>query len=648
MPPLRRLRCVWPGGISIDVQVREEQLAPTGPTFSPTPIVVEAEPAQVPTGVTPPLAWEEDPAGFFEPLRLREDTDYFLELQLPGPKALAAKRMEVCRSGGQPWPFRNAHVNNVVKLLPAKTWQDIVDGSRPMTRLFATANFGSFVGVVDLSLDAGGALRAEVASRKIEYFHDFKTLLTEVAEETVDLLLQVGSVANLRFATSGADQARPAVILFHVRRLMDADRLPAAVEDIVAEPHSQLVVEDELRQPAVASSVDLTGLAARGAQLPFIKGGPLAGLFHGWTPELLPVRFKRDSVDTPENRYVLDFLEGFAVLLRDLHRRVEAAANVSAAREVGRWVDAVEEWLAAPIWRDVGPLHGFPGNSQVLIRRSSYREVLQADLTLRDGLALPWERMEEMADTLGEIRPIFELYEYWCFFALRAGLRHLCGPEQPIVGDFYVERNHGLALDIRRGKPSRLRFKYTGGNTVVAVDLFYNRLFRRPTSGTYANASYSTSFQPDYSLHLTRTGVNHWLHFDAKYRLDLAEWEKELAESDVSVLEDELTEGQTSAEDHALYKKADLYKVHAYRDALLGSRGAYVLFPAAGGKTVFVRHSDAVYRAANEIPSVGAFPLRPGSAAQQVTTLTDFLRRVLDAVADSGRSYEGEAGFVTG
>lgn len=69
------------------------------------------------------------------------------------------------------------------------------------------------------------------------------------------------------------------------------------------------------------------------------------------------------------------------------------------------------------------------------------------------------------------------------------------------------------------------------------------RVFRRPqaSNATYADASDSTQCRPDYSIRLEAGASVHWLHFDAKYRLNLAARLKQLEADDVEDIEDELT-----------------------------------------------------------------------------------------------------------
>lgn len=337
-------------------------------------------------------------------------------------------------------------------------------------------------------------------------------------------------------------------------------------------------------------------------------------------------------------------LEDLVALFDRLEPVVARERKAASLRELAAWRDRLDDLLADPVWRDVGPLRHIPFNSQVLLRRDAYRQVAQADLLIQYGLVLPWDRAQEIADEVGDIRPIFELYEYSCFFALRRILRSMCGPEEQQLEGFYLRREDRLHVDLRRGRRSRLMFSTEVEGEPVRVELFYNRSFTKPGDDkAYVDASYSTTFRPDFSVLASSGGSRHWLHFDAKYRLDVDEWVEQLSADVVEEVEAELG---GEGEDRELFKKADLYKMHAYRDAIVGSRGAYVLFPAQNAApTLFVRHRAPEYRATHALPSVGAFPLRPGASADQEAALRAFLGEVFSAVAKKGASYGEESGF---
>ena len=66
-----------------------------------------------------------------------------------------------------------------------------------------------------------------------------------------------------------------------------------------------------------------------------------------------------------------------------------------------------------------------------------------------------------------------------------------------------------------------------------------------------------------------------WLHFDAKYKIENFTRQFGSPGSDAQAAEDE------AQEDLGQHRRADLLKMHAYRDAIHHSAGAFVLFPGA-------------------------------------------------------------------
>ncbi|MCE5192124.1 MAG: hypothetical protein LLG08_10265 [Actinomycetia bacterium] len=146
-----------------------------------------------------------------------------------------------------------------------------------------------------------------------------------------------------------------------------------------------------------------------------------------------------------------------------------------------------------------------------------------------------------------------------------------------------------------------LRTFLAEGITVVfrgGIELHYNRSFSRANGKWH---SYSVPLRPDIVHKVADT-----LHlFDAKFRVDRWDVPTELDSEALDRLE---------ADDHAgvaskgWWKKADIHKMHAYKDAL-GSEGArvatvWVLYP--GTETRFYEAQDGA------MEGVGAIPLQPG------------------------------------
>ncbi len=120
-----------------------------------------------------------------------------------------------------------------------------------------------------------------------------------------------------------------------------------------------------------------------------------------------------------------------------------------------------------------------------------------------------------------------------------------------------------------------------------------------------------------------------WLHFDAKYKLD---WESSQFDQvrgeaeETTALEDE------EHERLGVSRRDDLLKMHAYRDAIRRSAGAYVLFPGTATPRSFREYVEL-------IPGLGAFPLRPGDDSGRAA-LGRFVEDVLLHAADQATAEE--------
>lgn len=77
----------------------------------------------------------------------------------------------------------------------------------------------------------------------------------------------------------------------------------------------------------------------------------------------------------------------------------------ASEREAGAWAVTLDEALQHGMWRGVGQLGHIPANSQALLRKRGYKELLRFDLSLRMSLALAWRQGAELADGLiGDVR----------------------------------------------------------------------------------------------------------------------------------------------------------------------------------------------------------------------------------------------------
>ncbi|NJW54277.1 nuclease domain-containing protein, partial [Salinimicrobium oceani] len=140
--------------------------------------------------------------------------------------------------------------------------------------------------------------------------------------------------------------------------------------------------------------------------------------------------------------------------------------------------------------------------------------------------------------------------------------------------------------------------------------------------------SWTKSLRPDYTLSIWPSDISEemsekeelivHIHFDAKYKIenlvidqlgDCTQEKKELDE-------------EKKNQQKGSYKNADLLKMHAYKDAIKRTGGAYVLYP---GTDVLEK------RGFHEIlPGLGAFPVRPSRTNSGIEDVKDFILRVVD------------------
>lgn len=650
-------------GVTLDIEAalgKGQSIPVTWDAPGLTAVEEEVDSDSLGSGGILPMCWR-DAGHLFECFQLREDTDYFIDVAMPISMEEAVTRSQTSTA----WPFDH-RLANAFRRDPVKRWKVAEISDRKVVTITGQLRLRSQAGVINLGVEALEPLLAEVACRKLKYFEEFKELLDSLAEKAAELLLSFDSPVSLSFDTSGDLAKNDAALHFLMRHIMSRRHLPTAIDEIIAQPHSRLLERldfvpiDEIEEAdpeLISDGVDPSELAL---------GGPLARLFGGFTPMALPRRESFDSNDTPENRYAKAFLEHCSLIANRLESRMGTRKRKASEREARGWALELDEALQHGVWRDVGPLTQIPANSQTLLRKRGYKDLFRFDLSLRMSVSLAWKQGAELADGLiGDIRPVNQIYEYWCFFVLRETILGLA--REVSGGNFIATSKDGLRIELAKGKPSECRFEFVGpSGKKVLISLFYNKRFNRSKKAqTDWNGSYTSSFNPDFSIIVAAAdgkAAKHWLHFDAKYRLERQQAE-EMFESDggddYSEVEQDLADEESAAGDYEaelsrVHKQDDLFKMHTYRDGILSTRGAYILFPGdgVGGRTeeprpnMFVRHPTAL-RGGSElrIPSVGAFDLAPGGGHAQVAAISDLLMIALELAAAAGNYQEEEAFF---
>lgn len=495
--------------------------------------------------------------------------------------------------------------------------------------------------------DVTGAVLAsafvEVRSRKLTYKTDYQEMMQDITSYSIDLLQELRAPSLFK---AEPDPGHDAVTLGQrfafVRALLQSPSFDNALHRITTHPHQ--VWQHEAHERSISRGFKPTGKVLRQlAQGSRRVEVPTSHPMHATLktlPEFVTGNRPTPTYDTPENRFVKFALRSFHQFLDTMRMRVpDKTKDARLVQEITALCTRLDEALASGVMRQVSELTCLPLGSPTLQRREGYREVLQAWLQFAMAAKLVWHGGEHVFGA-GQ-RDVAALYEYWVFFKLLDVVEKVFTLSKPKVDELLEPTADGFGLKLRAGKFISMHGVSTQPGRVLRVQFSYNRSFKATNVARKAG-SWSENLRPDYTLSLWPAEFTAdeaemqelmvHVHFDAKYRIDQAA--ALLRDADVSdepqAFEDALNETKQE-ENRGSYKRADLLKMHAYRDAIRRTQGAYVIYPGEPG-------DDKRLNAFHEVlPGLGAFALRPGAGTKFIET---FMRDVVSHVADRASARE--------
>lgn len=487
-----------------------------------------------------------------------------------------------------------------------------------------------YVGTISLPIAEIGkeevltSIELEVQSVKTGYRDDYRDMLEFITEKCTDLLLQANSPASQYFEI---DYSRDSQTLYQkfafINSFIGTDDFAEALHRIVTTPvttWTEITENRDIRRVRRFSNTNIQELlrSSNRTSLPtrhFLREYGLDTICQKMTS----IR-KKDSVDTPENRFIKHVLESFLKFCTDINNKAVKGSRLD--RESQILIRELESQLHHAIFNAISRPNTLKLNSPVLQRKEGYREVLRVWLMFDLAARLIWSGGDDIYS--GGKKDIAILYEYWLFFKLLELLTSIFEIDPKDISDLIKETPDGLNLQLRQGKFTALRGVYHSGIRKLNVRFNFNRSFNGekayPDSG-----SWTTTLRPDYTLSLWPYGIKEaeaekqelivHIHFDAKYKVaglfDLIE----------NKTEDDLNEEKTDNR-RGIYRNADLLKMHAYKDAIRRTGGAYVLYPGDGSVNQHGFHEI--------IPGLGAFAVRPSKTDSGIGDLKSFILEILD------------------
>lgn len=496
---------------------------------------------------------------------------------------------------------------------------------------------GNYVGTLHLKIKNNqdeyiGVIDFEVRSKKTSYREDYRKMLADITAYYTELLMISSSPVTQRFEPSDEDESITLYQKFaFVKSVIDSEDFEDAIHKILYNPVRKWT-ETTIEKPISAvkrigrSAMKQIATAYNRIELDtdiVIDGGVSS------VPRQLKVPYKRDTIDTPENRFVKYVLTSFHAFCSGLQDLKHAADNQRLINEATACCTKLENMLQDGFFKEISQPQFIALNSPVLQKREGYREVLQAWTIFDMAAKLTWKGGENVYRA--GMRNVAALYEYWLFFKLLELISEKFELNPKEKSALVHLDKDGINLDLKQGRMIMVGGVFKSKHRDLNVRFYYNRTFAH-NNRINERGSWTTTMRPDYTLSIWTGDVSEaeaekqntivHIHFDAKYRVEqimlLNDYDNREFNDDA--VDDELSEVLNDIkqdEQIGVYKRADLLKMHAYNDAIRRTGGSYVLYPGTNEKALRGFHEI--------IPGLGAFPVNPNSFEEDSVAIKKFI-----------------------
>ena len=489
-------------------------------------------------------------------------------------------------------------------------------------------------------------LQLEVQSVKSEYRTDYRYMLETITEKCTDLIMQIDSPITQHFETNFDTDSQTLYQRFSfVKALIDSLEFEEAIQKIISNPTIKWEEgneEKDIRSIRRFNQKSIKQLVTKSNRMK-INSDHFLNTTYGLS--YLPVKIestrKTESIDTAENRFIKHALEEFLFFCENCELKFEKYST--AKFESGLLATKISTLLNQSFFKQISRPTSLKLNSPVLQRKSGYREVLNAWLKFDLAAKLIWHGGDNVYDA-GK-KDIATLYEYWLFFALLELLKEVFDIEPKSIAQLIQYDKGQLSLKLKQGTAIAMKGVYKSPSRNLNIQFSYNRSFGGgksfPNSG-----SYTTTLRPDYTLSIwpeeiteakeaESTELITHIHFDAKYKVkNFYELISKSKDEELSEEENkELIEEESEEIKKGTFKNQDLLKMHAYKDAIRRTGGAYVLYPGEG--------TDEPFRGFHElIPGLGAFVIKPNKDDKDKEHLKTFIKKVIANFIDRSSQRE--------
>ncbi|OHX65107.1 DUF2357 domain-containing protein [Flammeovirga pacifica] len=477
-----------------------------------------------------------------------------------------------------------------------------------------------FVGTLSIYIQKEGVevdkILLEVRSLKATYRKDYRQMLSDISEYCTDLIMQVNTPINQSYTIDHKESSKSLYQKFSfVKSIVDSYEFEESIHQVLENPNKKWSQEEENIDASRVRRID-NKIAKQ-----FLKSNDRTPLSNKNGLSSLPRKvstFRRiDSVDTIENQFIKFVLENYLNFCVDLEKLIkEKHSQESKFRsEINQLINTLDICYQHQLFREVSNLKMMPSNNPLLQRKSGYREIYKSWLMFDLAAKLIWKGGDDVY-AVGK-RDVATLYEYWVFFALLEIIKEIFNINPKQIDNLISNTKDGLGLQLKQGFQTALEGEYNDKGRSLNIRFSYNRTFSS-NQNIHKEGSWTKQMRPDYTLSIwpsefdedqaeSKDVITH-VHFDAKYKVN------------------NITQllGEDNIEDKSKndYKRVDLLKMHAYKDAIRRSSGAYVIYP--GGN-----ESDQIKSFHEILPGLGAFPMKPTRDKNGQYEIKKFIKEVV-------------------
>lgn len=463
----------------------------------------------------------------------------------------------------------------------------------------------------------------EIRSSKSSYRDDYRTMMAEITEYCVDLVLQINSPVNQRLISDFTSDAKTSYQRFaFVKSMLEAPEFTESIHRILASPATTWEDQTEtidVRKLKRISGAVIKQLASTKNRMNLSSDSSLSSILPS-LPSRVNTTRRNETVDTPENRFIKNALNTFHQFsLEILDHAKKASKLFDEAQEL---TNSLQEILNHSFFKDVSSLSHIQLNSPILQRKEGYREILRIWHMFDLASKLTWQGGEDVYEA-GK-KDVATLYEYWLFFKLLDVFKEMFAIEPKALSDLIEVSTNKMSLKLKAGKHIALSGIYRTSHRSFSIQFAYNRTFG--SENAYPEGgSWTKSMRPDYTLSIwpddlsaeeaERQELIVHLHFDAKYKVNIPQdvfGEDEEVEREA----EERTEGKPRH-----HTRTDLLKMHSYRDAIRRTAGAYILYPGTEKYNKNGFHEI--------LPGIGAFNINPSKNNTGISNFKKFINDVM-------------------